>query len=84
MPNQYAIGPNTGIGFITHSDREAFEIAGYRENVWIVDDSAAASAWIIRNDLTNTTRITAQALIDAASCDLPLFQGQPYTPPVLP
>ena len=88
MANQYAIGPNTGIGFITHPNREAFEIEGFPADVWVVDGSAAATAWITRNDLAVSTKAAAQALVDAA-CEGKVYPehsenaGQPIVAPVL-
>ena len=88
MANQYAIGLNTGIGFITHPDREAFEVCGYPADVWVVDGSAAATAWITRNDLAISTKAAAQALVDAACKGKvlkgpPPFKDQPIVAPVL-
>jgi len=89
MANQYAIGSNTGIGFITHPDREAFEVEGFPADVWVVDSSAAATAWIVRNDLAVSTKVAAQALVDAA-CKGKVYPessakaGQPVVAPVLP
>lgn len=88
MANQYAIGLNTGIGFITHPDREAFEVCGYPADVWVVDSSAAATAWIARNDLAVSTKAAAQALVNAA-CEGKVYPesfpnaGQPVVAPVL-
>ena len=88
MANQYAIGSNTGIGFITHPDREAFEVGGFPADVWVVDSSAAATAWIVRNDLAVSTKVAAQALVDAA-CEGKVYPeasakaGQPVVAPVL-
>lgn len=89
MANQYAIGLNTGIGFITHPDREAFAVEGFPADVWVVDSSAAATAWIARNDLATSTKAAAQALVDAA-CEGKVYPesfpdaGQPVVAPVLP
>lgn len=89
MANQYAIGLNTGIGFITHPDREAFEVEGFPADVWVVNDSAAATAWIARNSLALSTKSAAQALVDA-DCVGRVYPehspsaGQPVVAPVLP
>jgi len=83
MANQYAIGLNTGIGFITHPDREAFEVEGFPADVWVVDGSAAATAWITRNDLAVSTKVAAQALVDAACEGKVDPEGQPIVAPVL-
>ena len=83
MANQYAIGLNTGIGFITHPDREAFEIEGFPADVWVVDGSAAATAWITRNDLAVSTKVAAQALVDAACEGKVDPEGKPVVAPVL-
>lgn len=83
MANQYAIGLNTGIGFITHPDREAFEVCGYPADVWVVDSSTAATAWIARNDLAVSTKAAAQALVDAACEGKVDPEGQPIIAPVL-
>ena len=84
MANQYAIGPNTGIGFITHPNREAFEVEGFPADVWVVDGSAAATAWIARNDLAVSTKAAAQALVDAACEGTVDPEGRPAVAPVLP
>jgi hypothetical protein len=84
MTYQYAVGPNTGDGFITHEDREAFYIAGYPGNVWLVEDNAASVAWIARNALVNASRAAAQALVDAACVGQVDPSGNPVVPPVLP
>jgi len=84
MANQYAIGSNTGIGFITHPDREAFEVEGFPADVWVVDGSAAATAWIVRNDLATSTKTAAQALVDAACEGKVDREGKPVVVPVLP
>ncbi len=89
MANQYAIGLNTGIGFITHFDRETFKVEGFNPNVWVIDDSAAATAWIARNNLAVSTKVAAQALVDA-DCEGRVYPehspsaGQPVVAPVLP
>ena len=83
MANQYAIGLNTGIGFITHPDREAFEVEGFPADVWVVDGSAAATAWIVRNDLVVSTKVAAQALVDAACEGKVDREGTPVVAPVL-
>lgn len=83
MANQYAIGLNTGIGFITHPDREAFEVCSFPANVWVVDGSAAATAWIVRNDLAVSTKAAAQALVNAACEGNVDPEGKPVVAPVL-
>ena len=83
MANQYAIGLNTGIGFITHPDREAFEVEGFPADVWVVDGSAAATAWITRNDLAVSTKVAVQALVDAACEGKVGPEGKPVVAPVL-
>lgn len=84
MANQYVIGLDTGMGFITHPDREAFEVAGFPAEVWVVDGSAAATAWIARNDLAVSTKAAAQALVDAACEGNVDPEGRPAVAPVLP
>jgi hypothetical protein len=83
MTNQYAVGPNTGIGFITHPDREAFAVEGFPADVWVVDGSAAATAWIARNGLVVSTKAATQALVDAACKGKVGPEGKPVVAPVL-
>lgn len=84
MAYQYAVGNDTGIGFITHEDKEQCPITGYPGNVWLTDDSEAASVWIARNALATVSRIAAQALIEAACAGKQNPDGTPVVAPVLP
>lgn len=62
----YCIAINTGVGFITHEDRENFDIAGYPGNVWVTFDNVAALAWMTRTGTLPIFKAEAQAALDAA------------------
>ena len=86
----YTITPCTGIGFITHEDRESFEIQGFGGDVWVTDESQAAHDWIVRNSATEITKEDAQAAVDAAFAiaydakEIPDIIPHPTEPPRLP
>lgn len=64
--SQYIQATNTGVGFITHDDRDAFTIQGFLDDLWVTDDSDAATAWIARVGGTTMNRDSAQALVDSS------------------
>lgn len=81
---KYWTAYNTGYGFITYDDRARFTIAGYPADVWVTDDSAAATEWAARNNAASVTKAEAQALIDALPVGTEPLTGLPLAPVVLP
>ena len=59
---KYCTAIDTGHGFITSADRVNFNIEGKPCNIWITDDSLAATQWAERNSATPTTQAAAEAL----------------------
>ena len=80
----YATGENTGIGFITHEDHEAFAVAEYPGNVFVVGDCEESQAWVIRNQLTSITHEDAQERVNVACEGQVAPDNSPVTPPVVP
>jgi hypothetical protein len=60
---RYIQAENTGKGFITHQDREDFEIQGFGD-IWVTDDSDAAVQWSIRVNGTELTKEQAEAVVN--------------------
>ena len=66
MPNTYCVATNTGKGFFTHEDRNAFYLSGHGGNVWAVGNNAHGISWINRVNGTAKVKAEAQAIVDAA------------------
>jgi hypothetical protein len=64
MPNTYCTATNTGKGFFTHSDRNAFYLSGHVGDVWVVGNNAAGISWINRVSGTAKVKADAQAIVD--------------------
>tara|TARA_R100000963_G_C4589057_1_gene66951 strand:- start:59 stop:346 length:288 start_codon:yes stop_codon:yes gene_type:complete len=64
MANIYCTAISTGLGFLTHQDRNDFFVCGYPGNVWVVGDNSEGAAWINRVSGTNKTQVEAQAIVD--------------------
>ena len=62
---QYCTATNTGTGFITHEEKENFSISGYSGDVWVVDNSSEATAWISKVSGVSKTKSQAQTIVDA-------------------
>ena len=58
---------STGKGFVTHEDREAFDISGIGHNLWEVQDNAAGQAWVTRVGGEVLTKEEAEDLINMMS-----------------
>jgi|TARA_B110000444_G_scaffold181468_1_gene170284 hypothetical protein len=58
----YYTTPNTGKGFITHTDNESSHVAGFPGDVWVTENST----WASRVSAVSKTKTQAQALVDAA------------------
>jgi hypothetical protein len=65
MANTYCVAPNTGKGFFTSSDRNAFYLSGHAGDVWSIGNNAAGVSWINRVSGTAKVKADAQAIVDA-------------------
>ena len=65
MANTYCVATNTGKGFFTSSDRNAFYLSGHAGDVWSIGNNAAGVSWINRVSGTAKVKAEAQATIDA-------------------
>jgi hypothetical protein len=61
----YSVMTNTGKGFITNEDSQAFWIGGYPANVWVATDVRESRHWVARNNGVSKTKDQAQALVTA-------------------
>ena len=64
MANTYCTATNTGKGFFTHSERNAFHLEGHPGNIWVVGNNAAGVSWINKVSGTAKTKAEAQAIVD--------------------
>ena len=69
MANTYCTATNTGKGFVTHHDRNAFNLSGHPGDVWVVDNTAAGISWINRVSGTAKLKAEAQAIVDGKMDD---------------
>jgi hypothetical protein len=65
MSNTYCTATNTGIGFFTRQDRDAFHLSGHPGDVWVVGNNKEGVAWIDRVGGMAKTKAEAQAIVDA-------------------
>ena len=65
----YSVMTNTGKGFITIEDSQAFWKQGYPANVWIATDCRESRHWVARNNGVSKTKDQAQALVTAVIDD---------------
>jgi len=65
MANTYCVATNTGKGFFTYEDRNAFYLSGHGANVWVVGNNNHGISWINRVNGTAKLKADAQALVDA-------------------
>jgi len=65
MANTYCVATNTGKGFFTHQDRNAFYLAGHPGDIWVVGNNAHGVSWINRVNGTAKVKVDAQAIVDA-------------------
>jgi len=65
MANTYCVATNTGKGFFTRSDRNAFYLSGHAGDVWSIGNNAAGVSWINRVNGTAKVKADAQAIVDA-------------------
>ena len=59
----YWVVENSGKGFITHTDRRKFWMAGHPANVWVCDDIPESRDWGARNSAATKTKSQAQTLV---------------------
>ena len=64
MANTYCVATNTGKGFFTRSDRNAFYLSGHAGDVWVVGNNPAGIGWINRVSGTGKLKAEAQAIVD--------------------
>ena len=64
MANTYCVATNTGTGFFTHQDRNAFYLSGHAGDVWVIGNNAAGVSWINRINGTAKLKAEAQAIVD--------------------
>ena len=64
MANTYCVATNTGKGFFTSQDRNAFYLSGHPGDVWVIGNNAAGISWINRVSGTAKTKADAQAIVD--------------------
>jgi len=64
MANTYCTATNTGKGFLTHHDRNMFNIEGHIGNVWVVENNNHGISWINRVNGTAKVKADAQAIVD--------------------
>ena len=64
MANTYCVATNTGKGFFTHQDRNAFYLAGHPGDIWVVGNNAHGVSWINRVNGTAKVKVDAQAIVD--------------------
>ena len=64
MADLYCTATPTGLGFITHQDRNDFYLSGHFGDVWIIGDNSKGAAWINRVNGTYKTQVEAQAILD--------------------
>ena len=65
MANTYCTATNTGKGFFTATDRNAFYLSGHPGDVWVVGNNNAGISWINRVEGTAKLKADAQAIVDA-------------------
>ena len=66
MANTYCTATNTGKGFFTNQDRNAFYLSGHVADVWVIGNNAHGVSWINRVSGTAKVKADAQAIVDAA------------------
>ena len=64
MANTYCTATNTGKGFITHSDRNLFDIEEHLGAFWVVENNNHGISWINRVGGTAKVKAEAQAIVD--------------------
>ena len=65
MANTYCVATNTGKGFFTHQDRNAFYLSGHPGDVWSIGNNAHGVSWINRVNGAAKVKADAQAIVDA-------------------
>ena len=59
----YVQATHTGKGFITHEDRNNFDIRNVATDIWILEDNAQSQLWIARVSGTIKTKDEAQIIV---------------------
>lgn len=81
----YVQATHTGKGFITHEDRNNFDIRNISNDIWILDDNAESQLWITRVNGTIKTKDEAQIIVRQFQVDTfkPIDAIEAITEPVL-
>ena len=81
----YVQATHTGKGFITHEDRNNFDIGNVATDIWILEDNAQSQLWITRVDGTIKTKDEAQIIVRQFQVDTfkPSIAIPAITEPVL-
>jgi len=64
MANTYCVATNTGKGFFTNQDRNAFYLSGHAGDVWVIGNNVHGVSWINRVSGTAKVKVDAQAIVD--------------------
>ena len=68
MAKKYIVAENTGVGFITHEEKEnkvPLIVRGLPANVWEVENNSTGQTWIAKVKGVSKTKAQAQAIVDA-------------------
>lgn len=81
----YVQATHTGKGFVTHEDRNNFDIRNISNDIWILDDNAESQLWIARVSGTIKTKDEAQIIVRQFQVDTfkPIDAIAAITEPVL-
>ena len=67
MAKKYIIAENTGVGFISHEEKEntiPLIVKGLPANVWEVENNSTGQTWIAKVKGVSKTKAQAQSLIN--------------------
>ena len=81
----YVQATHTGKGFVTHEDRNNFDIRNISNDIWKLDDNAESQLWIARVSGTIKTKDEAQIIVRQFQVDTfkPIDAIAAITEPVL-
>jgi hypothetical protein len=66
----YVKAQNIGAGFITHEDRELFDITGYFGFMWVIENNEHSIQWIDRVQGIEISKEDAQKIINILTEEL--------------
>ena len=64
MANTYCTATNTGKGFLTHHDRNMFDVEAHIGDIYVVENNNHGISWINRVGGTAKVKADAQAIVD--------------------